>query len=425
MTSDPGSPIAASIGSRSRWGLVAVSSALMAISSGVWYTSSVFFVALIQHFRRDYASTAGIFSLFTVLYGFWGVLIGLLVDRFGPRRVILAGGILLPIALAGCGFATTLWHLYATYSILSALGLSLMGYVPVSVLLTGMFRERRGLAIGIASAGVGVGILVIVPLTQLVIDKAGWRIAYLALAGLAAAVILPVGLFALRGVTLRPEASDGLRHDAPSSARIPSASPEWTLASVLRSREFWLVTFTFTLLNSPVQLVLTHQIAHLVEMGQSKFLVAGIVGLLGLVSIPGKILWGYLSDRWWPELIYLAGCSCVIASVLILLGMSPASALWSLYAYAILMGIGYSVSPAMTPILCGRFFGGRHFGAIFGALNTLYHAGGAAGVWLAGYAHDLTGNYRLPFLASIGSAAVAAACVWLAAPRRIPPQRTL
>lgn len=404
---------------------MAVSSALMAISSGVWYTASVFFVALIQHFGWDYASTAGIFSLFTILYGIWGVLVGLLVDRFGPRRVILAGGILLPIALGGSGSATALWHLYVTHSILSALGLSLMGYVPVSVLLTRLFQERRGLALGTASAGVGVGILAIVPLTQLVIDTAGWRIAYLALAAIAVAVILPIGLFALRGVGRHPEPSDSSGAPAPASPRIPGASPEWTLASALKSREFWLVTFTFTLLNSPVQLILTHQIAHLVEVGQPKFLVAGIVGLLGLVSIPGKILWGHLSDRWWPELIYLAGCSCVVAAVLILLGMGPASTVWFLYLYAVLMGVGYSVSPAMTPVLCGRFFGGRHFGVIFGALNTMYHAGGAAGVWLAGYAHDLTGSYRLPLLASIGSAAVAAGCVWLAAPRRVPPTRTL
>jgi MFS family permease len=148
-----------------------------------------------------------------------------------------------------------------------------------------------------------------------------------------------------------------------------------------------------------------------------------MVGLVGLVSIPGKILWGYLSDRWWPELIYMAGCSFVVGSILILLRIGPASSIWSLYLYAILMGIRYAVSPAMTPILSGRFFVGRRFGVILGTLNMFYNAAGAAGMWLAGYAHDLTGSYRLPFLISIGSACVAGACVWLAAPRRIPPQK--
>jgi hypothetical protein len=83
------------------------------------------------------------------------------------------------------------------------------------------------------------------------------------------------------------------------------------------------------------------------------------------------------------------------------------------------MAFGYAVSPAMTPILSARFFSGPHFGMIFGAVNILYHFGGATGVWMAGYAHDITGTYRAAFLGSMLSAAIAAGCVWLAAPRRI------
>ncbi|HSC71717.1 MAG TPA: MFS transporter, partial [Candidatus Methylomirabilis sp.] len=86
-----------------RWGLVAACSGLMTISSGVWYTASVFFVALVGEFGWDYASTASIFALFTVLYGVWGILVGHLVDRFGARRVVLAGGLLLPFAIAANG----------------------------------------------------------------------------------------------------------------------------------------------------------------------------------------------------------------------------------------------------------------------------------------------------------------------------------
>src|SRR5512134_3587995 len=155
---------------RDHWGLVATSSVLMAMSSGVWYSGSVFFVALIQDFQSDYAFTAGIFSLFTVLYGVWGILTGSLLDRFGPRRVILAGGILLPLALGSSGLVTGLAQLYLTHGVLTPLGLSLMSYVPVSFLLTRSFHAQRGLALGTASAGVGVGISVVMPLTQYLID---------------------------------------------------------------------------------------------------------------------------------------------------------------------------------------------------------------------------------------------------------------
>jgi MFS family permease len=404
---------------RQHWGMVAASATLMSISSGVWYASSVLFVALIQEFHWDYGSTAGIFSTFILMYGVWGVLAGLLLDRFGPRRVILAGGVLLPVALASSGLATALPTLYLTHGVITPLGLSLMSYVPVSVLLTRNFYARRGLALGFASAGVGVGILIVVPLTQFLIDRAGWRMAYFGLAAIAASVVLPIALLAIREETSRIAGSARPRPPAASSLVSPSDRPEWTLASAIRSREFWLVTATFMCLNSPIQLVLTHQIAHLVEIGHSKILVAGIMGLVGLVSIPGKIWWGYLADRVWPEWIYLAGCAFVVAGIAVLLGIGPVSPLWHLYLYAALMGVGYAVSPAMTPIMCGLFFGGPHFGVIFGALNMLYHAGGASGVWLAGYAHDLTGNYRLPFSASMASATATVLLVWLVAPRRL------
>jgi MFS family permease len=409
--------------SRKHWGLVAACAGLMTVSSGVWYSASVFFVALIGEFGWSYASTSSIFSLFTVLYGAWGILVGHLVDRFGPRRVVLAGGLLLLIALAANGSAHALWHLYVTHGVLASLGLSAAGYVPVSLVLTHRFHEHRGLALGTASAGVGIGILVLVPLTQVFIEHWGWRVAYLGLAVIAASVVLLIGSFALKERGIASPEETRPRVASPPLARTARTAPEWTLTSALCSREFWLVTATFVFLNGPTQLVLTHHVAYLVEVGQSKMLVAGIVGLMGLFSIPGKIGWGFLSDRWWTELIYLAGATGVIAAILTLLTIGPTSSAGSLYGYAILMGFGYAVSASMTPILSGRFFVGRHFGVILGTLNTFYQAAGAAGIWLAGYAHDVTGSYRLPFLASILSATVAVFCVWLAAPRRFPPQR--
>jgi len=196
-TPDPRPPAPCTPG-EARWGLVAACATLMAVTSGVWYTASVFFVALVDAFRWDYAFTAAIFSLFTILYGIAGVLVGALADRIGPRRTVMAGGVLLALGLMANSLATARWHLFVTHSALAALGLAGMGWVPVSILLARGFERRRGLAVGIASAGVGVGILVFVPLAQAIIDRSGWRAAYLSLGAISAAVVLPVGLTALR-----------------------------------------------------------------------------------------------------------------------------------------------------------------------------------------------------------------------------------
>ncbi len=391
----------------------------MAMSSGVWYTGSVFFVAFVKEFGWEYASTASIFSLFIVFYGVFSILVGHLVDRFGPRRIVLVGGMVLPLALIGSGSAQALWHLYLTHGILSAFGLAATSYVPVSIVLLHRYPAQRGLAYGVASAGVGIGILLFVPLCQLLMDLWGWRVAYRAVAVLVSLVILPVGTFVLcEGRTgLGPEADEPV-HGAAAPARDPDVSKELDLAAVLSSREFWLVTGTYVFLNGPTQMMLTHHVAYLVEIGQPTIQAAGIVGLVGLLSVPAKIGWGVLSDIVWLEWIYVGGGISLAAAASVLLAISSASEVWLLYAYAFLVASGYAVSAALNPILSSRFFSGPHFGVILGILATFYHGGAAVAVWLAGHAHDLTGSYRLPLLGSLLSLCVATACVWLAAPRR-------
>jgi len=389
----------------------------MGMTSGVWYTASLFFLAFVAEFGGNYASTAGIFSLFTVLYGAWGIPVGYLADRFGPRRVVLAGGVLLPASLLLSASAGAAWQLYISHSILSSLGLAATSYVPVSLLLTRHFAARRGLGFGIASAGVGLGILVFVPLSELLIDRWSWRAAYRALAAIVSLVILPVAGFALRSPGGRPETAKAGPPEA--TAGRAAARREGSLISVIATPAFWLVAGVYVFLNAPTQLILTHHVAHLVEAEQPRSLVAQVVGLVGLFSIPAKIGWGWVSERVCLELIYSAGALALGLAALALLSVGPASAVWHLYAYALLLGVGYAASAAMNPVLSGRFFAGRHFGVVLGILHTFYHGGGAAGIWLAGHAHDLTGGYRPALVASLCSAGVAAGLVWLAAPRRV------
>ncbi len=384
----------------------------MATSSGVWYTASVFFVAFVREFGWDYGSTSSIFSVFTVCYGASSILVGHLVDRFGPRRIVLIGGALLPLAVLGSSGASALWHLYLTHGVLSALGLAATSYVPVSLVLLQRYPAQRGLAFGIASAGVGIGILAFVPLAQLLMDWGGWRIAYRVIAALLGAVVLPIGAFVLEEKSGPGPAPAGRGRERAARAAPPD------LLAAFASRSFWLITGAYVFLNGPTQLMLTHHVAYLVEAGQPAMLVAGLVGLVGLLSVPLKVGWGVLSDRVWLEWIYLGGGACLAGAALTLLAIGPAAPAWLLGAYTLLVASGYAVSAAMNPILSGRFFAGAHFGLILGILATFYHSAAALAIWLAGHAHDVTGSYRLPLALSALSVCLGTACVWLAAPRR-------
>jgi MFS family permease len=245
-------------------------------------------------------------------------------------------------------------------------------------------------------------------------------VAYRTVAILVSLVILSVGTFVLRAgrTGLGPdagEAADGVA----AFTRDADPSKELNVAAALASREFWLVTGTYVFLNGPTQMMLTHHVAYLVEAGQSRILAAGIVGLVGLLSVPAKIGWGVLSDIVWLEWIYVGAGISLVGAVSALLAIGPASEVWLLYAYAFLVASGYAVSAALNPILSSRFFSGPHFGVILGILATFYHGAAAVAIWTAGHAHDLTGSYRLPLLGSLVSVCLAAGCVWLAAPRRL------
>jgi hypothetical protein len=391
----------------------------MGMSAGVWYTGSVFFVAFVKEFGWDYGSTASIFSLFIVLYGppaSWSVISWIVrspSDRARRRRGIAPGP-------DRSGSAQALWH-SISHGVLAARpgGDELRaGLARLAVPVSGAGR----LAYGVASAGVGLGILRFVPLAQVLMDLWGWRVAYRAVAILVALGILSVGSFVLReGRTgVGPDAGEAAEGGA-ALTRDADAPQALSLAAALSSREFWLVTGTYVFLNGPTQMLLTHQVAYLVEAGQSGS-GGGDRWARRSAQRPAKIGWGVLSDSVWLEWIYVGGGMSLGAAVLTLLAIGPASEVWLLYAYAFLVASGYAVSAALNPILSSRFFSGPHFGVILGTLATFYHGAAAIAVWLAGHAHDLTGTYRLPLLGSLVSVCLAAVCVWLAAPRRIHHQ---
>jgi MFS family permease len=401
---------------RKNWRLVVAAAATMAVNSAAWYCGSIFFVALRQEFGWGYAATSSIFSVFGILHGVFGILAGYLVDRIGPRRLIISGGLLFLVANLASSLATARWHLFVTHSLFLALASSSLGWVPISVLLSRVFREGRGTVFGAASAGVGVGILVGIPFVQAAISWGGWRIGYVALGVAGAAVVLPVAWRVFGHV--ETTSARQRTADAKPAERPAAASFQGGLGAAARTGTFWLVAGGFILMNIPIQMVMTHQVAHLVELGHTKSFVAQLVGLVGLASIGGKMLWGWLSDRWSLERTYLVGIGTLVTAILLLLAIGPESTAWLLACYAVTIGIGYSVSPALTPILSARFFSGPSFGTIFGTLSMIHNSAGSVGVWLAGYVHDLTGTYRPALIGGIGSAITALAIVWLVAPRR-------
>jgi MFS family permease len=384
----------------------------LAIAYGVWYAYSVFLVVFVREFGWSRSLLAGAFSLFTLVNGAFNPVVGWLTDRWGPRRVVTAGGAVLALALVADGQIEGAWQLYVLFGVLTAVGVSAAGWTPAVVLVQRHFEARLGLALGVAGSGIGMGIFLVVPLCQVLIDAFGWRWTFRALGALAALWIVPCAWFAVRD-DVAPKAGRVARRVGTAATTFPGAR-DIALRAALLTWPFWLVAGAKFLGNTATQALLVHQAAYLVDHGITPMVAASAISLVGLASIVGKTGGGWLSDHVDREVVYVLGIAFVIASTVALEVVAVAPSRWTAYGYAVLMGLGYAVTASLIPAILSDRFHGTHFGAIFGVAQIGSALGSALGAWLAGWLFDATGSYAIALLVAAGAAVVAAALVWIA-----------
>ena len=394
------------------------------MANGLYFTFSVFLVPLVEEFRWSRGLTAGALSVSTVLQGLLSPVAGILVDRFGPRRVILSGAVLLSAASILTATIRSAWELYVYTGLLGAIGLVGLGPVPMGVLLARWFSARRGRAVGIAFSGMGFGVFVTGPLAQWLIASMGWRVAS-AVLGLGALLILvPIAWVCARDPEMRsdgrpagPQPRDGLRHSLREPA--PSPAPDSALRHAIRTRAFWALWFAYLCTPLAVFPVTTHQVAFAIDRGFQPILAASIFGVMGLLSIVGRVSFGFAADRFGGALAATISYGCTAGGVLALLALESDGRAGWLVAYAFLFGLGFGARGPIITAMASDLFGGRRFGVIYGALSVGNGLGGAIGPWFGGVVHDVLGSYRVVFLASVAFCVLGSACFWLAS-RRVP-----
>jgi len=384
------------------WIIVGVSFITLALADGVWYSFSVFFVALLGEFGWSRSIAAGAFSLFVIVHSLIGPFAGSMVDRFGPRRVILL--------------------------VITAVGVGFTGWIPNVTIIQQWFKANRGLAIGIISSGIGIGILVCVPLAQHLISKIGWRTTYRVMACFIPLVVAPMAIAFFRKPpkTTSPhdtECSGGevipLDMKDPLILDEEWVSRAWTIRKAMTTKQFWLLSISFPLGALITQSILTHQVAFFVDQGMETLFASYIVGIVGIVSVGGKILWGTLSDKIGREVTYTMGITCSVCGMIALTAFPTHPSSTLPYFYGVFFGMGYAATAALPPIIAADFFEGEAYGGIFGALMLLNGVGGASGAWLAGFVHDQVGSYVPVFIIMIACALFACLNIWRAAPRKI------
>ena len=385
----------------------------LAFAYGIWYAYSVFLVALLKEFGWKRSVLAGAFSSFAIVQGVVNPFLGTLCDRVRPPILMATGGVVLALALFADSFIQAPQQLYLYFGIFTAIGVALCGWAPALVLVQRRYATRLGLALGIISAGVGLGMLIVPPLCQFLIELHDWRTAFRWLALGTVVWVLPASLYLLtdagapgpRNISTRPP----LSHDKAAM----------TLQSATRTGSFWLLVLAFFCGTYCSQTLHVHQVAFLVDHGIASMRAASVVGLVGLASIFGKIGGGWLSDHFQREIVYCSGVAILVLSVLALYLVGITATHWGVYVYAVMLGLGYSATASLTPAMFSDRFAGPRFGTIIGMGLLASSIGSASGPWMAGHLFDVTGSYTLALCIAAGAGTVAGLCAWQAGRRRM------
>ena len=392
------------------------------VSAGLMHSYAVYLVAFIEEFGWGRAETSVAYSVSQLVAGFSSPFVGAMVDRLGPRRLLLLGGGLLVLGLAASAYATALWQIVALYGVVMTIGANCLGLVVFVPLLSRHFVRRRGMAISIVQSANGLGRAVSAPLVQLAISGIGWRTTYLVQAALMAAIVLPLAALFRRADPPARATGDGTV-PALDTAALPEAAPrpDWTLGEAARTPHFWLLfaVYLFTGLGS--YFVSLHQFAFAIDVGFDRIYAAEVLGLGALLAVFGTIVTGTLSDYVGREISAILAYGFSIVGVICALLITSPDQHLLLWLHACFFGLTWGArGPAITA-KTADLFPGRQLGTILGVITIGSGIGAAFGSWGAGWIFDVTGSYRVAFSLSIASYLCGIVAFW--ALRRPPVRR--
>ena len=384
------------------WVIVAGAFITMGIGVNTRTAFSLLFPPIVTEFGWERGVTAGAFSAGFMASTLVAPFLGMLMDRVEPRVVMPLGAILIS---SGMGLATLIrhpWHLYLTLGILVVGGSVFFSYIGHALFLPHWFVRKRGLAIGIAFSGVGMGSILLLPWLQRLIGQTGWRYACLSLAVLLLVTLLPLNLILPRrrpeDVGLAPDGDQPLDSTSEGTAGWPMwwtrpgrrRTGPWGKRS--RPRAFG-GSASPTMAGSIPGMRCRSTRPSTSWISVSPERAAFALGLVGLTGVIGQIALGHLSDRLGREWAWtLSGLGFFLCyATLLVLPASPQPLL--LYGMVEAQGLlGYGLASVFGAIPA-EVFPGKHYGTIFGTLNMASSAGAACGPWITGLLYDTTGTY--------------------------------
>ncbi|MBV9251684.1 MAG: MFS transporter [Acetobacteraceae bacterium] len=383
--------VPARLSRRRAWVLLVASFATFAIGAGAMHAYTVFLIAFIEAFGWTRAESSIAYAVSQLFSGASSPLVGFMVDRLGPRRMVLIGGVLLTAGLLASAYATALWQTVVLYGVIMTIGANCLGLVVFVPLLSRRFVRNRGMAVSVVQSANGFARAYSAPVSQLLIDTFGWRGAYVVQGAFMATAVLPLAALFRQAEPDRQAAS----------GRGAIVHRGWTVRQAMRTVHFWLLFLVYVFTGLGSFLVALHQLAFAVTVGFDKLYAAWVLGFGAFLSLPGVIITGTISDYIGRELsaVVTYGTSIFgVACALLITGPDQHLLLW---LHACFFGLTWGArGPAITA-KTADLFPGPNLGAILGVITIGTGIGAAGGSWMAGWIFDLTGSYRFAFMLSI------------------------
>ncbi len=366
-----------------RWLVAAALFAVVFSASNQIAAFGVFLPALADHFGWSRGAISVALSISLLLGGLAGFAVGAIADRHGPRGILL-----LTVAIAGGGYAlasTTgaLWHLYVFVGVMGGLGTSGF-YIIASTTVTRWFDRDRGLALALVLVGFNVSFVTAGPAAAWLIERVGWRGAYLVFGGW----LWVVGSLAALVVRDPPR-----RRVAPGHAPVRDDHGVG-VGEAMRDRRLWLLGLSWFLLGAVLLMVTVHVVPYARDRGADLASAALALTAYGVGAAVGRLASGPLSDRLGPQPIMRA---CFTLQVIALVALAFGPPLAVLLPMVAVFGLGFTGADTVYIRVIPDVFGLKALGAITGVLTMGWRAGAALGPALAGFVHDATGSYALPF----------------------------
>jgi MFS family permease len=365
---------------------------------------AVLYLPLVEAFGGSRGEVASVQAAVLLLGGLGGPLIGWAFDRLGPRRLFQGGALLAAAAFLLASRVDSLAALVLLYGIVGGLGLSTLGSQANMTVAALWYPHARGRAIATVDLGTGFGAFCFIPLAQVLVASVGWRGTLVAWAGLLLAGVLPLNAF--QRLPERPPAP-------PATGSEPTG---WTLAAALRAPAFRWLGLTRFFAACAFPLMNTHLVAFAIGQGVAPATAAAALGTVSLVSLPGRLATGWLSDRIGraPTLTLTYASATIGIGCLGLLAATGAPG-W-LGPYVAFYGMAQGSSGIVASARAADVFAGPRFGAIYGWLTLAVGPGEALGAWIGGTIFDLTGSYLGAFAFAVGALAVGLAAIWRVRP---------